>query len=145
MQKFMKRFAVVIMALVATVLMAVFATACEDNKSGNYATDTFTVTVLDENGNAIDGTTFGYAAGDPTWTQVRLQFCNDGGCSSYIKVGADGKATVELEKDGINSLRGNGDIELHIQNLPTEYKVEYSKYNIDKIPLEITVTLEKKA
>lgn len=140
MQKFTKRFAVIVMALIATVCLAVFAAACKDGGDGEtYATESFTVTVLDENGNAINGTTFSVVD-----VPVKIQFCdaeNTSGCATPVAVGTDGKATINMETTGLKGL-GASTVELHVQNLDAKYKVEYGQYPINKIPLNITVTLE---
>ena len=141
MQKIMKRFAVILMAVISTVCIAVFAAGCDKE---SYATDTFTVTVLDEKGKAIDGTTFGEADYDPDNHQVTIQFCNeDGGCTSVNpKVGSDGKATIKVSD--IKQIAETGKVELHVLGVTkVGYKKEYDNYDVDKIPLEITVTLVK--
>lgn len=155
MQKLFKRFSVVIMALAMVVCLAVFAVACtndDDKDEEKYATDTFTVTVLDENGNPIDGTNYGQEDfpdenGVYPTCAVKIQFCTlEGGCTfRNPEVGADGKATIELSV--LKELAANGEtVELHVLYVEGKgYKKEYGQYKVDKIPLEITVTLALKA
>lgn len=153
MQKLFKRFSVVIMALAMVVCLAACATACTNgNDEEQYATDTFTVTVLDENGNPIDGTNFGQEDfpddnGVYPTCAVKIQFCTlNGGCTpKNPEVGADGKVTIELSD--LKMLAPNGEtIELHVLYVEGKgYKKEYGQYKVDKIPLEITVTLALKA
>lgn len=157
--KFFKKFAAVFAAVVATVFLAAFATACD--KSGNedeFATTTFTVIVQDENGNPIDGT-------DAKWkndampeisANVQVQFCavsadgtgNTEACAQPDSVNSEGKATVSLEKlvtaaQGQNSNK----VELHILSVTSNGYVkgesgEYLQYELDKIPLTITIKLK---
>ena len=146
MQKFTKRLAVIVMALIATVCLAVCMAACNKDDDEKYATDTFTVTVLDENGNPIDGTTFGQGDWDPDDHQVTIQFCSeDNGCTAFNpKVGKDGKATIKISD--VKLVTETGKVELHVLGVEkVGYKKEYSQYSVNKIPLEITVKLEKKA
>lgn len=151
--KLFKRLAVILTAIMAVVGIAVFAAACD--KGGNeegYATDTFTVTVLGEDGNPIDGTTFGDNYGE---TQVKIQFCAvkaDGDASACLgnyqpDVGANGKVTVDLTK--LKTFVENNEASkfvIHFINLDGKgYSPlgNYGVYEIDKVPKTLTVTLDK--
>ncbi len=152
MNKLLKKLAVLFTAVAATVCIAVFAAACND-KEETYATDTFTVTVVDENGDAINGTTFGdNGYGEK---QVKLQFCAvqaDGNADACLanyqpNVGADGKVTVEVSK--ISEFVSDSDavkFVIHVINLNGKgysATADYGQYEVDKIPSSITITLDK--
>ncbi len=147
--KLFKRLAVTLTAIMAVVGIAVFAAACD--KGGNeegYATDTFTVTVLGEDGNPFDGT-----QGD-SGLNVKIQFCAvkpDGDASACFAdrfdVGTDGKATVDLTK--IKTFVTNNETNkfiIHVANLDGQgYSSDgnYGVYEIDKVPKTITIKLDK--
>ena len=144
MQKLIKRFSVVLIAAICAVCTAIFFVACDKEE---LATDIIYITVVDENGSAINGTTFGEGDYDPTNRQVQIQFCTlDGVCSAEnANVGADGKA--EFKVSLINDLAesGNADtVELHVLGVTAKgYVKEYGQYKVSKIPKNIKVTLKK--
>lgn len=181
MQKYLKKFAAIFVALIATVCLATFAVACSDKTGddngdnggissgdptgGNedtFATTTFTVIVLDKDGNPIDGTTDAGWVTDMTGapTAAQIQFCavmedgTLGTCARPVDIGADGKATIalstlvstqaELEKYGDTVTA----FELHICNVESkgydkgDGNAAYGRYEVDKIPLTIEVTLK---
>lgn len=145
--KLIKKLAVVLTAIMAVVCVAAF-TAC-DKGGETYATTSFNVTVLGEDGNPIDGT-----KGDEG-TKVKLQFCavtaegNADACLSGYQpeVGADGKLTVDLSR--IKSFVENNDANrfvIHIINLEGQgysFLANYGVYEVDKVPTEISITLNK--
>ena len=143
MKKFIKTLSIMLIAAVCTVCVALFA-ACggDDNK---LDPNIIYITVVDENGDAIDGTTFGENILDPDDHQVMIQFCTvDGGCASMVELGADGKAEYDLASvKELAETNHTDTVELHIQNLPNIYKVEYNQYKVSEIPQEIKVTLQK--
>lgn len=149
MNKFFKKLAVAITALVAVMCIAAFATACDKGgEDGGYATTSFTVTVLGEDGNPFDGT-----QGD-SGHKVKLQFCavKDGVAGSCLsahqpEVGTDGKVSVDLTqiKTFVTDKDANQFI-IHIINLDGQgysYEGNYGVYEIDKVPKAITITLNK--
>ena len=142
----------------------------QDNNENQYATDEFTVIVKDENGNPIDGTKDGGGwesdamAGWPS--DASVQFCSVinnemnvlGTCNNPVAIGADGKAVISLKALQTTaktlSEQYNTEItlfELHICNVESKgySKGEtdgtkpgvYGRFNINEMPLEITVTL----
>lgn len=169
MQKFLKKFAAIFAAALAVVCLAVFAVACDKggngdgegdgNNGGGYATTTFTVIVKDENGNPIDGTSDIWEndniPGMPYNAQV--QFCSVtdnennrlGTCNNPVAIGADGKAVIDLEGIRVTAEAMSTNLfELHICNVECqgytkgEYNAAYGRYEVDKIPLVIEVTLK---
>lgn len=171
MQKYLKKFAAIFVALMATVCLAVFAVACGDktgNDNGNgddnntYATTTFTVIVKDENGNPIDGTREAGWESDATGlpAAAAVQFCSVlangtlGTCANPVSIDAEGKATIDLSTlvSTKEVLENQGDtviaFELHICNVESkgydkgEDNSAYGRYEIDKVPLTINVTLK---
>ena len=146
MKKFVKILSMLIVATLLTVCMVAF-TACGDDKK--LDPNTIYITVLDENGNPIDGTTFGQHDFNPENHQVEVQFCTidgSGACTSPNPlVGPDGKAEFDLSI--IKALAETDDVivELHILNVTAKgYVKEYDQYKISGIPQEITVTLALK-
>lgn len=158
MQKFLRKFAVLLMAVVATVCTVAFIAACDknDGEKSEYATTTFTVIVQDENGNVIDGTTFGINDVNGTSADtVKIQVCavnGDGTLGTCLNttfaVNAEGKATVDLSL--VKTLDSNK-FELHVMNVQSkgytkgENTGDYGRYEVDKVPLTITVKLKKSA
>ena len=142
MKKFITTLCVLLAAAICTVCLAVFA-ACDDEK---LDPNIIYITVVDENGNAIDGTTFGKGDYNPDQHQVQIQFCTlDGGCTAKnADVGADGKAQFDLSL--VQALADSGDVvvELHVLNVTAVgYVKEYEQYKISDIPQTIKVTLKK--
>lgn len=143
MKKFIKVLSVLLVAVLCTVGMAVFA-ACGDKNE--LATDTIYITVLDESGNPINGTTFGKGDYNPDNHQVEIQFCTlAGGCTAQnAKVGADGKAEFNLAL--VKELAGADDVvvELHVLNVTAVgYAKDYNQYKVSEIPKNVTVNLKK--
>ena len=146
MQKVLKRVAIALLALAATVCMVVLA-ACqpEDDNGEDYATTSFTITVKDENGNTIDGTMFGEKFDSPTAASV--EFCvHDQGCwGEMFRIDADGKVTVSVPAlkeyaSGFNS----DEVEVHIRNISAKgYTEDYGVLNVNQIPLNVEITLKK--
>ncbi len=150
--KLFKRLAVVLTAIIAVVCVAAFAACNKDDEGGNggnnYATTTVEVTVKDENGDLIDGTTFGEGDYDPELKQVNVQFCiPDGICFINENLGADGKVVIdynEIKTKATSSGDTNPTIELHINGVAKKgYKVAYGQYKLNEVPAKIEVTLEK--
>lgn len=157
--KFFKKFAAIFAAVLATACFGILATACNKEDEPKYATDTFTVIVKDENGNAIDGTTFGendIIPGEPG--VVKIQFCvvdpatgKAGACATPVETDNTGKATLSVETlVAAASANNSTKIELHIINVTNKGYVkgddgEYGQFEVDKIPTTITVTLVKAA
>lgn len=162
MQKLFKKIAVLLTALIAVLGISAFATACTDD-SVTYAKsgDEITIIVKDENGNRINGETFGEMYEQPM--QVRIQFCSvvpdaDGGlglCQSDPSlVNSNGEAKVsydvlvQLQHNTENSpayanKNITGELELHVLYIQDKgYEKDYAKYPLDKIPTTITVTLK---
>lgn len=148
MKKLIKTLSILLIATVCTVCVVLFA-ACGD-KGGELATDKIYITVLDENGNPIDGPNFGLQDWTDGVAQVEIQFCtvngNEGGCASYnAPVGADGKAEFPLSV--VHDLNDNHDVvvEVHVLYVTVKkgYKKEYNQYKISEIPKNITIKLEK--
>lgn len=153
MKKFIKTLSVMLIAAVCTVCVALFA-ACGGGDGEELATDTIYITVLDENGNAIDGTTFGEHDFNPDNHQVQIQFCTLGGnCSAEnANVGTDGKAEfpVSIVKE-LAEEYNTDTVELHVISVTKKGylkgdetdEVIYGQFNVNKIPKNITVTLKK--
>lgn len=149
--KLFKRLAVVLTAIIAVVCVAAFAACNKDDEGGNggnnYATTTVQVTVKDENGDLIDGTTFGEGDYDPELKQVNVQFCiPDGICFINENLGADGKVVIDYNKikTKASSYGENPTIELHINNVKAKgYQVTYGQYKLNEVPAKIDVTLVK--
>lgn len=154
MNKFFKRLSVVLTALIAVVCLAAFAACDKGNEDGgnNYATTTVAITVKDENGNLINGATFGEGDYDSSVTQVSIQFCiagEDGACMQPVNVGADGKASISYTDmhdtvlqfpDATESTM----IELHVLNVEAKgYKKAYGQYKLNEVPATIEITLVK--
>ena len=132
----------------------------EQNNNEQYATDTFTVIVKYEDGTPVDGAKH-RDGGD--WTHdlmpipapAQVQFCAVmpsgvlGSCNTPVTIGEDGKVTIELA--GIlstaESMQTNL-FELHIKNVKSygftdgENNGAYGRFEVDKIPLTIEVTLK---
>lgn len=160
--KFFKRFAVIFAAVVTTVLLAAFATACEKKTNTEYATTEFTVIVKYEDGTLLDGTKHrdgGTWMNDAVQTlpaiSAQIQFCavlpsgELGICATPVNINENGKAVISLSaiKAAADSQNTNK-VELHICNISSygytkgEDNSAYGRYEVDKIPLEITVTLK---
>lgn len=139
------------MLVITTLLVVCTAafTACGDDDK--LDANTIYITVLDENGDPIDGTTFGQGDYDDTIHQVKVQFCTlDGGCTVQTpNVGADGKVEFDLSVIKDFAETNNTDtVELHVLNvIAVGYEKgengEYGRYKVSEIPQEITVTLKK--
>ena len=148
MKKIIKTLSILVISAILTVCVALFAACGDDNKT-ELATDKVYITVLDENGNAINGTTFGEGDYDNTVHQVKIQFCTvdgDYGCSlSNPNVDENGKAEFNLSE--LKELTKNYNattIELHVLNVTAVgYAKEYNQYKISEVPKNITVTLKK--
>ena len=166
MTKVFKRIAVLLFAVISTVCIAAFASACNDdgNQGGNggnqYATTSFTVTVLDENGSPINGPEFGEDNYDPDVHQVYIQFCTvlpngtQGACwGTTSNIDANGKVTIQLAglKTFMQDINEDSDVtittfELHVRRVANKgYVEEYEdyRYTVDTVPMNITVTLKK--
>ena len=120
------------------------------------------VTVVDENGNPINGKTFGKYNLDPTVTQVNIQFCkagNSGACSGLKKLGEDGTVLLDIEDDilkdfvGID-LKDSDILEVHVRNVADKGYFEgdssenngkaYAQFKKSEFPSKIEIKLEKK-
>lgn len=185
MQNFLKKFGAIFVALLATVCLAVFAVACgnddedpdnggnppidDENPNGDeYATDTFTVTVLYEDGTPIDGTKHSSGESwimDALWptmsmpaSYAQVQFCSVladgtlGTCANPVNIGEDGKATLNVaDIVSVAETVNTTTVELHILNVKGygydkgEGNELYGKFEITEIPTEITVTLQPAA
>ena len=162
MQKLFKKIAVLLTALIAVLGISAFATACTDD-SVTYAKsgDEITIIVKDENGNRINGETFGEYYGQPF--QVKIQFCSvvpdaEGGlglCQSEpTPVDSNGEAKVSYDelKQVIENTKNSpsyagknitGEHELHVLYIADKgYEKDYGKYHMDRFPSTITVTLK---
>ena len=148
MKKLFKTLSVLAIVTLCTICMAAFA-GCGDDSNSDLDPNIIYITVLDENGKAIDGTTFGEADFDETNHQVQIQFCTvDGkyGCSmNNPNVDKDGKAQFNLSEIKNFEVTNNATtVELHVLGVTKKgYKKEYKQYKISEIPQTITVTLEK--
>ena len=144
MKKLIKKFSILIVAALCIMCMAAFA-ACGDGEK--LDPNTVYITVVDENGNPIDGTTFGKGDWDPDNHQVQIQFCTlDGGCTpENANVGKDGKAEFDLSLIKALAESSNADtVELHVLGVTAiGYEKNYSQYKISSIPQTIKVTLKK--
>ena len=144
MKKFIKILSMLIITTILTVCTVAF-NACGDDKK--LDPNTIYITVLDENGDPIDGTTFGEGDFDPTNHQVQIQFCTVVGTGCTMdnpNVGTNGKAEFKLSL--ISALAGSDDelVELHVLGVEAKgYVKEYGQYKISEIPQEITVKLKK--
>lgn len=157
--KLFKKLAVILAAVTAVVCMAAFAAGCNKDTGGNNgggngggSATTIEITVKDENGNVIDGTTFGEGDYDSNLKQVSVQFCttgNGGSCMSPENLGANGKVSLDYEnlKTKVLALPDTTEstvLELHILNVQKKgYKVAYGQYPLNEIPSTIEITLEK--
>lgn len=152
MNSTLKRFAVMLMVVIAAMCMAVLA-ACTDgeDKKDEYATDTFVVTVLYADGTPVDGTTgMDELAGedeDPH-TSVTIQFCHETmGCfnEKYV-LDKNGKTTVNLSEVKESAKTYNTEeVVIQVNNVSYlgYYAYEhYGPYNVNKFPLELTITLK---
>lgn len=162
MTKFFKKFAAVIAVLMTVVCLAVFAAACDKtggDDSGDYATDTFTVIVKDENGNRIDGTSDIWEHDQIPGYKMNaaVQFCaviddaNNrlGSCIDPVNIDENGEAVIDVTELKASAARMGTDLyELHICNVECqgytkgEYNAAYKRWNVNKIPLVIEVTLK---
>lgn len=150
MKKLIRTLSILLIATVCTVCVALFA-ACGGDKGGEYATDKIYITVLDENGNAINGPTFGKQDYVDEVAQVQIQFCTlDGTCSSEnAKVGADGKAEFPVSIIKTLAEAYNTDtVELHVLYVKANGYLkgesgEYGRYKISELPKNLTVNLKK--
>lgn len=169
--KFLKKFAAILAAIMAVTCLAVFAVACNkdsDDKEEGYATTTFTVIVQYEDGTPIDGTKNrdgGSWLSDAVWPAMELpancaqvQFCSVksdgelGSCANPVNIDAEGKATLEVSAiKTVAETMQTTTVELHICNVKGfgydkgEGNSAYGRFEIDKIPLTITVKLKKAA
>lgn len=148
MKKLLKSLSILVVVAICAICMTALFTACNKEE---LATDTIYITVLDENGKAINGTTFGKGDYNPDYHQVQIQFCTlDGGCTVVTpNVGADGKAQFDLAVLKEFAKANNADtVELHVLNVTAVgYEKgesgEYGRFKIDKVPKNIEVTLKK--
>ena len=150
MKKFIKTLTILAIVTLCTVCLAAFAGCGDNNKDDNKLDpDTIYITVLDESGKAIDGTTFGKWALDESVTQVSIQFCavdGNGACTMTTPdVGTDGKAQFKLsELKSFAESNNATTVELHVLYVDgKDYKKEYGQYKVSEIPQTITVTLKK--
>lgn len=161
MQKLFKKIAVLLTAVIAVLGIAVFATACDDkgNSGDNtkYATagSTIKITVVDENGDPINGPTFGVDEWSGATMNAQAQFCSYyeatgtlGMCASPVDINAQGIAILEydaIKSNADNSTPAATKVELHILFVEEAgYEKDYGVYDVNKIPTEITVTLKLK-
>ena len=146
MKKLLKKLSILLIAALCTVCVAAFV-ACGDDNGDEFATDKIYITVLDENGNAIDGTTFGVDKYDEENHQVQIQFCTlGGGCTmNNPNVGTDGKAVFNLSDVKDLAQSGNTDtVELHVLGVEEKgYEYAYGQYKVSEIPKNVTITLKK--
>lgn len=136
-----------------------------DNNNDQYATDTFTVKVFYEDGTTpVDGTKH-RDGGDWMWDAVStvvspyggacVQFCavledgSLGACDDLYNLDENGVATVNLS--GLVTVANSQHtkmVELHVKEVKSYGYTDgekigvYGRFEIDKIPLEITVTLQ---
>lgn len=164
--KLFKKLAVVLAAVLTTACLSVFAAACTEGDDTVYATDTVTVIVQYEDGTPIDGTK--HSSGE-SWLSdtmfeldiespapcTQVQFCvvyengSLGACAAPVNIDEDGKAVLQLS-DLKEFVEANNVtlLELHICNVKSygydkgEDNAVYGRYEIDKIPATITVTLK---
>ena len=148
MKKLISVFSVLLISLLSVMCVAFFA-ACSDSEK--LDANTVYITVLDDKGNPIDGTTFGEGDYNPDNHQVQIQFCTlDGGCTVLTpNVGADGKAEFDLTHIKEFAETNNTDtVELHVLGVTAVGYLkgesgEYGRYKVSEIPQKITVTLKK--
>ena len=162
MQKLFKKIAVLLTALIAVLGISAFATACTDD-SVTYAKsgDEITVIVKDENGNRINGETFGEYYGQPF--QVTVMFCSvvtdepsGQGLCQETPTPVDSKGEAKVSYDDLKRVIENtknspgyagknitGELFLHVNYVEDKgYEKDYEKYPLDKMPTTITVTLK---
>lgn len=126
MQKTLKRIAVILLALVATVCVAVSLTAC------NSATD-YTVTVEYPDHTAVNGTTDGKPQyGDGTTMSVQLCVVSadgkTGSCFIPVNLGADGKATIKAPE---YTLKEGEKFKIQVNAVPEGYKCDPARTYYD--------------
>lgn len=143
MQKTLKRIAVILLALVATVCVAVSLTAC------NSATD-YTVTVEYPDHTAVNGTTDGKPQyGNETTMSVQLCVVSSDGktgqCFTPVNLGADGKATIEAPE---YTLKEGEKFKIQVNAVPAGYQCDsartyYDSNNYVTKPGNYKITLVK--
>lgn len=132
-----------------------------NNNNDQYATDTFTVIVKYEDGTPVNGTK---KSDEESWmhdlipgmaTNAQVQFCavmpsgELGSCNIPVNIGEDGTAIIELAGILSTAEAMNTNLfELHIKNVRSygftdgENNGAYGRFETDKIPLTIEVTLK---
>lgn len=144
MTKLFKTVTVVAATLIAALCLCLFAAACDKEE---YATDSFTVTVKDENGNLVDGTA----------TNAEIQCCAVGADGTLgvcyggkqFFIDENGVATVDLIaiKDFVASFGESTQFELHVLNVDGyaegDENSEYGRYDVNKVPKSIEIKLVK--
>ena len=144
MKKLIRMFSILLITALLVACTAVFS-ACGGEK---LDPNVIYITVLDENGSAINGPEFGKGDYDDKTYTVQIQFCTvnatDGGCAAYTAdVDANGKA--EFPRSAVKELNENDvKVELHVLYVTAKgYLKEYNQYKISEIPQTITITLKK--
>lgn len=143
MQKTLKRIAVILLALVATVCVAVSLTACSS------ATD-YTVTVEYPDHTAVNGTKDGKPQyGNETIMSVQLCVVSSDGktgqCFTPVNLGADGKATIKAPE---YTLKEGEKFKIQVNAVPEGYKCDpartyYDSSNYVTKPGNYKITLVK--
>lgn len=166
--KLFKKFAVVFAAIVAIFALAAFAACTDKPDNGDdggdvvYATTEFTITIKYEDGTTIDGTKhrdggswMNDADTTSPVTNVRIQYCavfadgSLGSCANPVVVNENGQAVISVSDvksfvESVNAVK----FELHIMHVSSygytkgEDNSAYGRYEIDKIPVDLTVTLK---
>ena len=157
MKKIVTKILVIALAVVSAMSIALFAAACGDKVPEGKVL----VTVVDENGNPINGKTFGESDYDPSITQVKIQFCiagNSGACSGLKDLGEDGKVMLDINNDILkdfgNSLKDSDVLEVHVRYVGAKGYFEgdssenngkaYAQFKKSEFPSKIEIKLEKK-
>ncbi len=87
-------------ALSLAVCVGVFAAACGDKDNNKEQGEQYSVYVVYSDGTAVNGHTdgTGYDMATYTETSIFVQWCSGERCSTPVRLGADGKASISASK-----------------------------------------------
>ncbi len=87
-------------ALSLAVCVGVFAAACGDKDNNKEQGEQYSVYVVYSDGTAVNGHTdgTGYDMATDTETSIFVQWCSGERCSTPVRLGTDGKASISASK-----------------------------------------------